>query len=99
MNKNDFPAKGGREIKALVGHPLQGLVRPIMVFPNLNIAAFDAEGHQIAELQTSILSLLAEHMEKCGYDPEGCIIETRDGNWKMFRTEYGWNRKPHANAI
>ena len=75
-------------------HSLDAVVRPaFMVFPNLNVAAFDAEGNQIPELQVSVPSLLAERMEKLGYNPEGCIIETRDGNWRIFRTEYGWNRE------
>lgn len=73
---------------------LQRLVNPILVFPNLNIACFNAAGEQIPELQKSIPTLIAEHAEQCGYDLDGAIISTHDGNWRMFRTEDGgWNRE------
>lgn len=66
----------------------------IIVFPNFNVACFNAAGEQMPELQKSIPTLLAEHAEKCGYDLNGAVIETAHGNWKMFRTDDGrWNRE------
>lgn len=65
----------------------------IMVFPNLNVCAFDHAGNQIPELQKSVATLLAEQMEKHGYDPVGVLIETPFSNWRLFRMEDGgWNR-------
>ena len=72
---------------------VQRITRPLMVFRNLSVAAFDDAGQQIPQLQKSLTSLLAEHMEKCGYDPEGVVVETQWGrSWKLFKTELGtWN--------
>lgn len=68
--------------------------RPLLVFGNLNVAAFDANGEQIPELQKSLAALLAEHIERSGYNPEGVLIETAwGGSWRLFKTtDGGWNR-------
>jgi hypothetical protein len=89
---DSFKMANTKTVETRSRRPLERLVRPILVFPNLNVAAFDAGGNQIAELQENLVSLFAQHMERCGYDPEGCIIETHGANWRMFRTECGWNR-------
>lgn len=70
----------------------------ILVFQNLNIAVCGEDGQQIPELQESLLSLFAKNAESHGYDPSGWIIETTTGNWKMFRTDIGWNRE-HVPSV
>ena len=66
--------------------------KSLMVFPNFNVACFSQSGDQIAELQTSLLLLWAEHAIENGYDPDGLVCETQDGSWQIFRTkEGGWN--------
>lgn len=74
---------------------LQRLVRPMMIFGNLNVAAFDESGKQIPELQKSVATLMAEHIERCGYDPDGIVIETQWGcGWRLFKTQFGtWNHE------
>ncbi len=74
---------------------LHPVVRPIMVFHNLNVAAFDAAGQQIPELQKSLATLLAEHIENSGYNPEGVVVETQWGeSWRLFRTQFDtWNHE------
>lgn len=67
-------------------------IKDIIIFKNLNVAVFDTDGKQVPELQSSLLDLFATRAESYGYNPEGWIIETPGGNWKMFRTEVGWNR-------
>ena len=84
-----------RKRKRAAAVVLKRLVRPLMVFTNLNVAAFDRAGKQIPELQKSLASLLAEHIEGCGYDPEGVVIETNFGGWfRLFKTRFGeWNHE------
>lgn len=67
---------------------------PVLIFDNLNIAVFVA-GCQEVELQKSVPELLAEYMERCGYDPEGVVIQTQQGrSFKIFRTTDGaWNHR------
>jgi hypothetical protein len=76
----------------LMGGTAKPVGGPIMVMPNLNVCAFCAEGQQIPELNKSVPLLLAEHMLRCGYDPEGVVIESANGNWKLRRTDEGWIR-------
>jgi hypothetical protein len=66
----------------------------ITIFPNLNVAAHDAGGRLIPELSDSLPRILAEHLLRCGYDPEGVIIESFGINWKLIRTAEGWMREP-----
>lgn len=61
-----------------------------ILFPNGNIAVFK-EGQQVPELQKNPIELWCEHAVRCGYNPEGVVIETPSGNWRIFRTERGWN--------
>jgi hypothetical protein len=67
-------------------------ISAFMILRNLSVAAFDDNGEQIPDLQRSIPSLLAQRAESLGYDPDGVVIETQYGNWKLLRTENGWNR-------
>lgn len=68
-------------------------VGPVLVFSNLCVACFDAEGNQIPELQKALWMLLAEHAEEWGYDLDGATIETPSGNWKIIRSAEGWRRE------
>lgn len=74
---------------------MKRVVRPLMVFGNLNVAAFDERGQQIPELQEGLSTLLAQHIERCGYDSEGVVVETQWGrSWRLFKTEFGtWNHE------
>lgn len=66
-------------------------ITDVMIFDNLNIAVFDGKGEQIPELQHSLISLWADHAERKGYDAEGLVVKTPRGNWRLFKTEGGWN--------
>ena len=67
-------------------------VKNIIIFNNMNVAVFDEDGQQMGRLQKSACELIAEHCEREGFDIEGVVIETPAANWRMRRTEYGWNR-------
>lgn len=59
------------------------------------VCAFDERGEQVPEINRGSLSrLLGEHIERCGYDPEGVMMETPNGIKIMERSEFfGWRWK------
>ena len=69
-------------------------VKSVFMFShNLNVAAFDETGQQIPELQKPCWALWAEYAESKGFDPEGIILETPTGNWRLTKACTGqWNR-------
>lgn len=68
-------------------------IQTVLYFANGNLAAFDNSGAQVPELQISPLELWCRHAESLGYNPEGWIVETQVGKWRLFRCESGWNRE------
>ena len=65
-------------------------IKSVLVFDNGNIAVFDKKG-QIPTLQIGWPELWAALAESNGYDPDGVVIETSHGKFKLFRTESSWN--------
>lgn len=68
-------------------------IKSVMFMQGFGIAVFDERGQQIPELQESPITLWAQHCEALGFDPNGVIVETNLGNWRLIKTEYGWNRE------
>lgn len=64
-------------------------IKSFLHFQNSNIAVFDEDGQQIPELQISFYDMWAKHAESLGYNPEGIIIETVSGNWRLFKCADG----------
>lgn len=56
----------------------------VMVFSNLNVAAFDENGEQVAELQVqSLLQLWIAKALSLGYDPDGAEVRTSAGTYRL----------------
>lgn len=64
-------------------------MKPVMAFDNFNVAAFNKAGKQIPILQKNLLCLWAEHAEREGFNPDGVVVETPRGNWRLFRRKNG----------
>lgn len=63
----------------------------LMIFGGGQIACFDTDDKQVGELQTSAITLWAQHAEKLGYNIEGLRVETPQGNLVMRRDpDGGW---------
>lgn len=60
------------------------------------VAAFDAMGNQIPNLQVSIIELWARHAESQGFNPLDFDIQTAQGDKiRLFKTEDGYNYQVH----
>lgn len=69
------------------------LTSVLMFGHNLNVAACDENGQQIPELQKPLWALWCEYAESRGFNPEGLILETPHGKWRLTKAATGqWNR-------
>jgi hypothetical protein len=70
------------------------IVKTLMIGPQGQVAAFDAQGQQIPELQLPVIELWARHAESLGFKPDGVKVEMFGGIMRsghIFKTETGWN--------
>ena len=65
--------------------------KTVLIGHELQVAFFDANGEQVAEMQKEcLLTLLCEKAERLGYDMNGQVVETRSGNFIMKRCAGPW---------
>lgn len=71
----------------------------VMFFNNGNVCAFFGD-EQVPGLQGNVITQWAEKADAMGYDVDGQVIETPQGNWRLFKCSDGgfnleaWNRNP-----
>ena len=64
-------------------------IKSAYLFDNGLMMVFDAEGHQIPELQTSLLIAWAEEAKSLGYEINGLIIQVpNQRKVKIFEWEF-----------
>lgn len=70
-------------------------IAKVMMFGVGQVAVFDEQGHQIPELQVSMVHLWCENAVKEGFNPEGIRIDHQSGYvTEIFKTTEGhWNQK------
>ena len=60
--------------------------KSILIFTNGNYGVFDGKGVAIPELNTtSVIALLAQHLESLGVNPEGIEVEIAVGNTHVMK--------------
>lgn len=65
--------------------------KTVIYFAAGQIAAFDAQGQQISELQEPPILLWVKHAAALGYDMDGIMVESEAGMLRIFKTVDGWN--------
>ena len=64
----------------------------VMVFDNFNLAAFDLNGLQMADIQCNLLTAWANKVLEGGLSLDGVVVELQSGaRWRLFDTENGFN--------